>query len=197
MFVIWNNSKRLVAEEGETRIRVIGTLCCHRNFNPEKIIHDNHFKTTKEFNWYNNYTKGRTVYYYIVLWYAEFFNIKSMIQKLKSIPEVERLRIVEAVAAIIREDIQSSWKQGLSIPSEKIDDVNVELSKTLLRCLTEVIIKIHGNYNLKPDLIYLPLIYILQLCRLNYGTISSSKYRLWATTPKFIYIFFVNIEKVP
>ncbi|XP_014616400.1 PREDICTED: uncharacterized protein LOC106793738 [Polistes canadensis] len=58
-------------------------------------------------------------------------------------PQEERLRIVEAAAAIIREDIRSSIVETKSYPppSKMLDDVNQEIPKTLLHFLEEVILK--------------------------------------------------------
>lgn len=57
--------------------------------------------------------------------------------------EAERLRIVEAAAAIIREDIRSSIVETKSYPppSKMLDNYNEEIPKTLLHFLEEVIVK--------------------------------------------------------
>lgn len=61
----------------------------------------------------------------------------------KKYPEAERLRIVEAAAAIIREDIRTSIVETKSYPppNKMLDNVNQEIPKTLLHFLEEVIIK--------------------------------------------------------
>ncbi|GFU62981.1 uncharacterized protein TNCV_28951 [Trichonephila clavipes] len=58
-------------------------------------------------------------------------------------PEEERLRIVEAAAAIIREVIWSSVVETKSYPppSKMLDDVNQGIPKSLLHFLQEVITK--------------------------------------------------------
>lgn len=68
---------------------------------------------------------------------------KAWYESKKIDPEAERLRIVEAAAAIIREDIRTSIVETKSYPppSKMLDNVNQEIPKTLLHFLEEVIVK--------------------------------------------------------
>ncbi|CAG9782212.1 unnamed protein product [Diatraea saccharalis] len=61
----------------------------------------------------------------------------------KSTPAEERLRIVEAAAAIIREDIRSSVVETKTYPppNKMLDDINEEIPKTLSHFLEEIILK--------------------------------------------------------
>ncbi|CAH0555189.1 unnamed protein product [Brassicogethes aeneus] len=73
------------------------------------------------------------------------FNLlsKPWYENTKSTPQEERLRVVEAAAAIIREDIRSSVVETKSYPppSRMLDDVNAVIPKSLLHFLQEVIMK--------------------------------------------------------
>lgn len=73
---------------------------------------------------------------------AHILSQKWYENKIKN-PEEERLRVVEAAAAIIREDIRTSIVETKSYPppSKMLDDLNSEIPKTLLHFLKEVMMK--------------------------------------------------------
>ncbi|CAH2086035.1 unnamed protein product [Euphydryas editha] len=68
---------------------------------------------------------------------------KAWYENKKSTPVEERLRIVEAAAAIIREDIRSSVVETKTYPppNKMLDCINEEIPKTLSHFLEEMILK--------------------------------------------------------